>query len=98
MARRTRETIAATLTAAKAAGQISNVEFTAVREAFGRHLDEIVKAQRDAAHAALWAAGVERNAAYDLVGDFICSNYTNLKGRIDRMEKACRAASVLGVV
>ena len=95
MARMTLEQITEKLTAAKAAGQIWNVEFTAIREDFGRRLEGAVDAQRDAFADILMAAGVDRYEAFTLAGDFVCTNYTNLKGRIERMEKALKLAGHL---
>lgn len=95
MARMTLEQITEKLTAAKAAGQIWNVEFTAIREDFGRRLEGTVDAQRDAFADILMAAGVDRYEAFTLAGDFVCTNYTNLKGRIERTEKALKLAGHL---
>lgn len=95
MARMTLEQITEKLTAAKAAGQIWNVEFTAIREDFGRRLEGAVDAQRDAFADILMAAGVDRYEAFTLAGDFVCTNYTNLKGRIERTEKALKLAGHL---
>lgn len=96
MARMTLEQITEKLTAAKAAGQIWNVEFTDVRESFGRRLEERVDRQlSQEIRTALEAAGMDRSDTFQFTGDFCCTNYTNLKGRIDRTEKALRLAGYL---
>ena len=95
MAKMTLTEITEKLTAAKAEGRIWNVEFTDLRDKFGRRLDEAVKGIQDEVRAILQAAGLDRSEAFRLSGDFICTNYTNLKGRVDRLEKALRMEGYL---
>jgi len=82
MARQTIETITATFTAAIAAGKMWNVDFVETREALGRLFDTADDDIRDAIEATMG-----RESAWELGGDFICSNYSNFAGRITRLEK-----------
>ena len=96
MASMTLEQITERLTVAKAEGRIWNVEFTDLRESFGRRLeDEVDTRIRHQVQTALEAAGMHRMEAYRLTSQFCCTNYTNLKGRIARMEKEIRLAGYL---
>lgn len=94
MARMTIETITEKLTAAKAEGRIWNVDFVEVKDALGRLMDKADREVRDALQAEL-----KPEQSWELGGSFICSNYTNLPGRIARLEKSLKGlgADVAGI-
>jgi hypothetical protein len=87
MARMPLEDITIKLTAAKAEGKIWNVDYVAIKDALGRHFDDVDTAVRDAVHTTM-----SREIAWDLTSDFICSNYSNFAGRVARLEKRLMAA------
>jgi hypothetical protein len=82
MARTSIADITTQLEAAITAGRIWNVDYVAIKDALGRHFDDVDTAVQDAVHGAM-----SRDQAWDLTSDFICSNYSNFAGRVARLEK-----------